>query len=138
MITRDDLNEEQTSAMPNRRKFIATDLGVAAAPLLSQVAFGATAAGSDEAVGKTPIFVRAWGAASPVGTMEIQRRAVGLAGSVIGGIAETQDVIDYCGARSIKADIELIRPDQINKTFERVINKNIRYRFVIDVKSARA
>ena len=130
MTTRDDLNEEQTSATPNRRKFIATGLAVAAAPLLSQVAFGATAAGSDEAVGKTPILVRAWGAASatsPVGTMEIQRRAVG-----------PHDVIDYCGARNIKADIELIRPDQINQAFERVVNKDIRYRFVIDVKSARA
>ena len=61
-----------------------------------------------------------------------------LAGSVIGGIAETQEVIDYCGARNIKADIELIRPDQINQAFERVVNKDIRYRFVIDVKSARA
>ena len=66
--------------MPNRRKFIATGLGVAAAPLLRQVAFGAHAAGSDEAVGKTPSLVRAWGAASatsPMGAMEIQRRAVG-------------------------------------------------------------
>jgi len=60
-----------------------------------------------------------------------------LAGSVIGGIAETQEVIDYCAARNIKADVELI-PDQINQAFERVVNKDIRYRFVIDVKSARA
>ena len=41
-------------------------------------------------------------------------------------------MIDYCVARNIKADIELIRPDQINQAFERVVNKDIRYRFVID------
>jgi uncharacterized zinc-type alcohol dehydrogenase-like protein len=58
-----------------------------------------------------------------------------LAGSVIGGIAETQEVIDYCAARNIKADIELIRPDQINQAYERVVNKDVRYRFVIDMAS---
>jgi alcohol dehydrogenase (NADP+) len=61
-----------------------------------------------------------------------------LAGSVIGGIAETQEVIDYCAARKIKADIELIRPDQINQAFERVVKKDIRYRFVIDFASSKA
>lgn len=61
-----------------------------------------------------------------------------LAGSVIGGIAETQEVIDYCAARNIKADIELIRPDQINQAYERVVKKDIRYRFVIDLASAKA
>lgn len=59
-----------------------------------------------------------------------------LAGSVIGGIAETQEVIDYCAFRGIKADIELIRPDQINRAFDRVVNKDVRYRFVIDMKGA--
>ena len=56
-----------------------------------------------------------------------------VAGSMIGGIAETQEVIDYCAARNIKADIELVRPDQINQAFERVVNKDVRYRFVIDM-----
>ncbi len=62
----------------------------------------------------------------------------GLAGSMIGGIAETQQVIDYCAARNIKADIELVRPDQINRAFERVVNKDVRYRFVIDMASLKA
>ena len=53
------------------------------------------------------------------------------------GIAETQKVIDYRAARNIKADIELIRPDQINRAFERVVNKDIRFRFVIDFASAK-
>jgi alcohol dehydrogenase (NADP+) len=60
-----------------------------------------------------------------------------LAGSMIGGIAETQEVIDYCAARNITADIELIRPDAINRAYERVVNKDVRYRFVIDMTSAK-
>lgn len=58
-----------------------------------------------------------------------------LAGSMIGGIAETQEVIDYCAARNIKADIELIQPDQIDQAYQRVVNKDVRYRFVIDFAS---
>jgi uncharacterized zinc-type alcohol dehydrogenase-like protein len=60
-----------------------------------------------------------------------------LAGSMIGGIAETQEVIDYCTARNIKADVELIRPSEINRAYERVVNKDVRYRFVIDMASGR-
>ena len=58
-----------------------------------------------------------------------------LAGSVIGGVAETQEVIDYCAARNIKADIELIGVEDINRSYERVVNKDVRYRFVIDMAS---
>lgn len=58
-----------------------------------------------------------------------------LAGSMIGGIAETQEVIDFCAARNIKADIELINIQDINRAYERVINKDVRYRFVIDMAS---
>ncbi len=61
-----------------------------------------------------------------------------LAGSMIGGIAETQEVIDYCAARNIKADIELIRAEDINRAYERVVNKDVRYRFVIDMASLKA
>ncbi len=60
-----------------------------------------------------------------------------LAGSMIGGIAETQEVVDYCAARNIKADVELIRPDQINQAYERVVNKDVRYRFVIDLTGSK-
>jgi D-arabinose 1-dehydrogenase-like Zn-dependent alcohol dehydrogenase len=62
----------------------------------------------------------------------------GLAGSIIGGIAETQQVIGYCAARNIKADIELVRADEINRAYERVVNKDVRYRFVIDMASLKA
>ncbi len=60
-----------------------------------------------------------------------------LAGSMIGGIAETQEVIDYCNARNIKADVEVIRPDQINLAFDRVTKKDVRYRFVIDMAASK-
>ena len=50
-----------------------------------------------------------------------------------GGIAETQEVVDYCAARNIKADIELVRPGQANQAMDRVVNKDVRYRFVIDM-----
>jgi uncharacterized zinc-type alcohol dehydrogenase-like protein len=55
-----------------------------------------------------------------------------LAGSMIGGIRETQEVVDYCAARHIQADIELIRPEQIDAAYKRVMGKEARYRFVID------
>ena len=58
-----------------------------------------------------------------------------LAGSMIGGIAETQEVIDSWAARNIKAEIALIRPEDINQAYEQVVNKDVRYRFVIDMAS---
>ncbi len=61
-----------------------------------------------------------------------------LAGSLIGGVAETQEVIDYCAARNIKADIELIGVQDINQAYERVVQKDVRYRFVIDMASLKA
>ncbi|WP_279100704.1 NAD(P)-dependent alcohol dehydrogenase [Bartonella apis] len=61
-----------------------------------------------------------------------------LAGSMIGGIAETQEVIDYCAARHIEADIELIKPDEIDRAYERVMAKDVRYRFVIDFASGKS
>lgn len=59
-----------------------------------------------------------------------------LAGLMVGGILETQQVIDYCTARTIKADVEIITPDQINSAVDRVVNKDVRYRFVIDMKAS--
>lgn len=58
-----------------------------------------------------------------------------LAGSVIGGIQETQEMLDFCGQHQITADIELIPTTQINDAFTRVVNSDVRYRFVIDMKT---
>ncbi len=65
-----------------------------------------------------------------------QRRS--LVGSCIGGMPETQDLVDYCCANAIRPQIELIRPDQITDAYLRVENKQVRYRFVIDLASNRA
>jgi uncharacterized zinc-type alcohol dehydrogenase-like protein len=55
-----------------------------------------------------------------------------LAGSMIGGIAETQEMLDFCAEHGIGAEIELIRAEQINEAYERVLASDVRYRFVID------
>ena len=52
-------------------------------------------------------------------------------------VLKTQQVIDYCAARNIKADIELIAPEDINQAFDRVVKKDVRYRFVIDLARGR-
>jgi uncharacterized zinc-type alcohol dehydrogenase-like protein len=54
------------------------------------------------------------------------------AGSMIGGIAETQAMLDFCGEHNLAADIEVISADQINEAYERVLASDVRYRFVID------
>lgn len=55
-----------------------------------------------------------------------------LAGSLIGGIPETQEMLDFCAERGIVADIEMIRADQINEAYERMLKGDVKYRFVID------
>lgn len=55
-----------------------------------------------------------------------------LAGSGIGGIQETQEMLDFCAEHGFGAEIELIRADQINEAYERVLASDVRYRFVID------
>jgi uncharacterized zinc-type alcohol dehydrogenase-like protein len=55
-----------------------------------------------------------------------------VAGSSIGGIPETQELLDFCGARGIAAEIELIAINQINQAWERMLRADVRYRFVID------
>jgi alcohol dehydrogenase (NADP+) len=58
-----------------------------------------------------------------------------LAGSVIGGIAETQEMLDYCGAHGIVSEIEMIPIQRINEAWERMMKNDVRYRFVIDTAS---
>jgi uncharacterized zinc-type alcohol dehydrogenase-like protein len=55
-----------------------------------------------------------------------------LAGSLIGGLKETQEMLDYCGRRKITPDIETIAPAEINRAYARVVKGDVRYRFVID------
>ncbi len=58
-----------------------------------------------------------------------------LAGSLIGGIQETQEMLDFCGKHGITSDIELINMNQINEAYERMLKGDVRYRFVIDMES---
>ncbi|MET9856367.1 NAD(P)-dependent alcohol dehydrogenase [Streptomyces sp. NPDC006450] len=58
-----------------------------------------------------------------------------LAGSMIGGIAETQEMLDFCAEHGLGADIELIRADEVNEAYERVQSGDVRYRFVIDTST---
>ncbi|MCG6500441.1 NAD(P)-dependent alcohol dehydrogenase, partial [Kitasatospora sp. A2-31] len=63
-------------------------------------------------------------------TLLIGRKSV--SGSMIGGLPETQEMLDFCAAHGIGAEIELIRADQINDAYARVLTSDVRYRFVID------
>jgi uncharacterized zinc-type alcohol dehydrogenase-like protein len=58
-----------------------------------------------------------------------------VAGSLIGGIKETQEMLDFCGKHNIVSEIEMIDMKDINKAFERVQDSDVKYRFVIDMKS---
>ena len=61
-----------------------------------------------------------------------------VAGSLIGGIAETQEMLDFCGKHNIVSDIELIKMQDINEAYERMLKSDVRYRFVIDMASLKA
>jgi uncharacterized zinc-type alcohol dehydrogenase-like protein len=58
-----------------------------------------------------------------------------LSGSMIGGIPETQEMLDFCAERGVTPEIEVIEPDYINEAYERVLASDVRYRFVIDTAS---
>jgi alcohol dehydrogenase (NADP+) len=72
-----------------------------------------------------------------IGAMPLVRRRRRLAGSLIGGIAETQEMLDFCADRGIGCDIEMIPMENINKAYERMLKSDVKYRFVIDVASLR-
>ena len=61
----------------------------------------------------------------------MQRKSV--AGSIIGGIRETREMLDFCAEHGIVSDIEMIRMDQINEAYARVLKSDVRYRLVLDM-----
>ena len=71
----------------------------------------------------------------PLGAFSLIRWRHRLAGSLIGGIAETQEMLDFCAERGIACDIERIKIDYINEAYERMIRSDVKYRFVIDIAS---
>jgi uncharacterized zinc-type alcohol dehydrogenase-like protein len=68
----------------------------------------------------------------PVSALPLIGRRRRIAGSLIGGIRETQEMLDFCAGRGIASDVEVIRADQINEAWERLSQSDVRYRFVID------
>jgi len=83
----------------------------------------------------TMVLVGAPERPQPLASMALiwQRRQ--LAGSLIGGIAETQEMLEFCAEHGIVSDIELIAMDQVNEAYERMLKSDVRYRFVIDMAS---
>ena len=71
----------------------------------------------------------------PVGAFALIAARRSLAGSMIGGIQETQEMLDFCGKHDVTCDIELIPIQKVNEAYERMIKSDVRYRFVIDMNS---
>jgi uncharacterized zinc-type alcohol dehydrogenase-like protein len=76
--------------------------------------------------------------AFPVHSFSVIFGRKAFAGSLIGGIAETQEMLDYCGKHNITSDVEIISIKNINEAYERTLKSDVKYRFVIDMKSLRA
>jgi uncharacterized zinc-type alcohol dehydrogenase-like protein len=69
----------------------------------------------------------------PAFNLILKRRS--LAGSLIGGIPETQEMLDYCAEHNIVSDVEVINIKDINEAYERMLKGDVRYRFVIDMST---
>ncbi len=71
----------------------------------------------------------------PVGSFPLVAGRRSIAGSLIGGIKETQEMLDFCGKNNITSEIEIIPIQQVNEAYKRILDSDVRYRFVIDMKS---
>ena len=71
----------------------------------------------------------------PVAAFSLIGNRKSFSGSMIGGIAETQEMLDFCGKHNITSDIEMINIQDINKAYERLLKSDVKYRFVIDMAS---
>ena len=70
-----------------------------------------------------------------VSVFSLITKRLSIAGSMIGGMPETQEMLDYCGQHNITADVEVIPVAQINEAFERRLRQDVKYRFVLDMKT---
>ena len=77
------------------------------------------------------------GAVEPLSQVNAAQLIFGrsLAGSLIGGIAETQEMLDFCGEKQILSEVEVIRMDEINETYEKMQKNEVKYRFVVDLST---
>jgi alcohol dehydrogenase (NADP+) len=83
----------------------------------------------------TMVTVGLPGDATPINVANLISKRRSLAGSVIGGIKETQEMLDFCGKHGLTAEIELIPIHKINEAYDRVVKSDVRYRFVIDIST---
>jgi len=74
----------------------------------------------------------------PVAAFPLIFKRRSFSGSLIGGLPETQEMLDFCGQHNITCDIEIIRMDEINTAYERMLKSDVKYRFVIDMASLKA
>ncbi len=86
----------------------------------------------------TLVFVGLLGDMPETSTLPLLLGRRSVAGSCIGGIAETQEMLDFCGKHGIVADVEVIDIQNINAAFERMLKSDVKYRFVIDMASLTA
>jgi uncharacterized zinc-type alcohol dehydrogenase-like protein len=77
----------------------------------------------------TPLRVAAFG-------LIMRRRS--FSGSSIGGVAETQEMLDFCGKHNITADVEVIPTQKVNEAYERLLKSDVKYRFSIDMASLKS
>jgi uncharacterized zinc-type alcohol dehydrogenase-like protein len=87
------------------------------------------------AVDGTMVVVGVPASQVPVGAFSLISNRRSLAGSLIGGIRETQEMLDFCGSHNLACDIEVIPIQKVNEAYERVLKSDVRYRFVIDMAS---
>ena len=74
----------------------------------------------------------------PVNPGALIRRRIAYAGSLIGGIAETQEMLDFCAEHGVAAEIEMVRADQLNEAYNRMVAGDVKYRFVLDTSTLHA
>ena len=72
----------------------------------------------------------------PAFILIVRRRS--FSGSAIGGIAETQEMLDFCGKHDITADVEVIPVQKVNEAYERLLKSDVKYRFSIDMASLKS
>ena len=72
----------------------------------------------------------------PAFSLIARRRS--FSGSAIGGIAETQEMLDFCGNHNISADVEVIPIQKVNEAYERLLKSDVKYRFSIDMESLKS
>ncbi len=75
---------------------------------------------------------------TPVNAFSLFNNRRSLAGSGIGGMRETQEMLDYCAEHGIVSDVEVIPMDKINEAYDRVVKSDVKYRFVIDMKTLKS